>query len=70
VKAVRVSGADSTVKVVLVSVQIDTDQLTEVSVFRNLVYITYSYWCWIASTEKVEAVICKTIHSYIYHSME
>ena len=58
VKAVRVSGTDSTVKCGLAAVQIGTAFLVKVSVFWCLVWIAYSLMCCTAWTVKVEPGIC------------
>ena len=48
VKAVRVSGTDSTVKGGLMAVQIGTALLVKVSVFRYVGLIACSFKCWTA----------------------
>jgi hypothetical protein len=59
VKAVWVSGTDSTVKCGLAAVWIGTALLVKVCVFWCLVWIVYSLKCWTAWTVKVEAAICR-----------
>ena len=58
VKAVWVSGTDSTVKCGVAAVQIGTALLVKVSVFWCFVWIVYSLKFWTARTVKVEAAIC------------
>ena len=52
-KAERVSGTDSAVKVGLATVQIGTALLVKVSFFRYLVWIACSFKCRTAWTVKV-----------------